>query len=67
MCVIPAVRELAIDHVDTVRETLASQLDKVVLYFLRVNMLLTTLLMTQSYILLVLQMVNVCPIVSLRV
>ncbi|KAG0350504.1 Serine/threonine-protein phosphatase 4 regulatory subunit 1, partial [Podila minutissima] len=35
MCVIPAVRELAIDHVDTVRETLASQLDKVVLYFLR--------------------------------
>ncbi|KAF9329378.1 Serine/threonine-protein phosphatase 4 regulatory subunit 1 [Podila minutissima] len=35
MCVIPVVRELAIDHVDTVRETLASQLDKIVLYFLR--------------------------------
>ncbi|KAF8918767.1 hypothetical protein BGZ52_012773, partial [Haplosporangium bisporale] len=35
MSVIPVVRELAIDHVDTVRETLASQLDKIVLYFLR--------------------------------
>lgn len=39
MSVIPVVRELAIDHVDTVRETLASQLDKIVLYFLHVCVL----------------------------
>lgn len=39
MSVVPVVRELAIDHVDTVRETLASQLDKIVLYFLRVCLL----------------------------
>ncbi|KAG0347640.1 hypothetical protein BG004_007273 [Podila humilis] len=35
LTVIPVVKELAIDHGETVRETIASQLDKIVLYFLR--------------------------------